>query len=397
MALAVVDVETIDVSRLKPYPNNPRRKSAVEKVAKSIEEFGFRQPIVVDREMVVIAGHTRLAAAKSLGLAQVPIHIAEGLTEAQVRAYRIADNRAAQDAEWDWSLLVEELTDLEADDYDLRQTGFDVAELNKLLKVGEDTEDLAPPVPDEAVTKPGDLYTLGQHRLLCGDATNDGDVSRLLGDVAPNLMVTDPPYGVDYDPTWRKRIMLIRNQGKMGKVTNDDRADWREAWSLFPGNVAYVWHDGSRAAIVDNSLNAAGFEIRAQIIWAKDRLALGRGHYHWQHEPCFYSVRKNNKASWEGGRKQSTLWRIAAREDSGHGHGTQKPVECMRRPIENNSSPGQAIYDPFVGSGTTLIAAESTGRSCYAMELDPAYCDVAIKRWEDYCGQRAKRDGATQN
>jgi DNA modification methylase len=172
-------------------------------------------------------------------------------------------------------------------------------------------------------------------------------------------------------------------------VANDDRADWREAWALFPGSVAYVWHAGRHASEVQQSLEVSGFDVRSQIIWAKDRFALSRGHYHWQHEPCWYAVRGTSGAHWSGDRKQSTVWTINAREDDGHGHGTQKPVECMRRPIENNSSMGQAVYDPFSGSGTTTIAAEMTGRSCFAIEIDPAYVDVTVLRWQDFTGSQA--------
>jgi DNA modification methylase len=215
-----------------------------------------------------------------------------------------------------------------------------------------------PELPDEPVSIAGDLWLLGSHRLLCGDSTSAADVKRVLGNVQPHLMVTDPPYGVDYEPSWRKRAGVNLNKAKLGKVANDDRAAWREAWTLFPGSVAYVWHAGRHASTVQESLEAVGFEVRSQIIWAKDRFALSRSHYHWQHEPYWYAAR--GSAAWHGDRKQSTLWQIAARDDQGHGHGTQKPVECMKRPIENNSSPGQAVYEPFCGSGTTIIAAEIT-------------------------------------
>jgi hypothetical protein len=208
----------------------------------------------------------------------------------------------------------------------------------------------------------------------------------VLAGVSPHLMVTDPPYGVNYDPAWRKRAGVNLNERKLGKVANDDRADWREAWALFPGSVAYVWHAGQHTSEVQQSQEASGFDIRSQIIWAKERFALSRGHYHWQHEPCWYAVRGTSGTKWSGDRKQSTLWTINAREDDGHGHGTQKPVECMRRPIENNSSAGQAVYEPFSGSGTTIIAAEMTGRCCLAIELDPAYIDVAVLRWQAFSG-----------
>jgi DNA methylase len=192
-----------------------------------------------------------------------------------------------------------------------------------------------------------------------------------------------------YDPEWRTAAGLKHNKQRTGKVANDDRADWREAWALFPGSVAYVWHAGRHTSTVQDSLTAVGFDCRAQIIWAKDRFALSRGHYHWQHEPCWYAVRKG-ASNWTGDRKQSTLWQIPAREGPGFEHGTQKPVACMQRPIENNSSPGQAVYEPFSGSGATIIAAEITGRVCYAIELLGQYVDVAVERWQAFTGAEAK-------
>ena len=205
----------------------------------------------------------------------------------------------------------------------------------------------------------------------------------------PLLMVTDPPYGVEYDPSWRNQAGAAKTK-RTGKVLNDDRADWREAWALFSGDVAYVWHGALHAATVAESLEAAGFNIRSQIIWAKERLVLSRGDYHWQHEPAWYAVKKTGKGHWAGDRKQTTLWQIPSKDqDAKTVHGTQKPVECMRRPILNNSSPGQAVYEPFMGSGTTLIAAETTGRVCYGIELNPAYVDVAVERWQAFTGQEA--------
>jgi DNA modification methylase len=231
---------------------------------------------------------------------------------------------------------------------------------------------------------------LGRHRLLCGDATSAADVARLLDGARPHLMTTDPPYGVNYDPEWRNEAGVSATM-RTGKVANDDRADWREAWALFPGDVAYVWHAGVHARTVIESLEAAGFVIRSQIIWAKSRFVLGRGDYHWQHEPCLYAVRKGATGHWQGARDQATLWPISAGgdEDEATIHGTQKPVECMRRPIVNNSAPGDAVYEPFCGSGSTIIAAETTGRACFAMEIDPRYVDVAIRRWQVFTGQAA--------
>jgi DNA modification methylase len=274
---------------------------------------------------------------------------------------------------------------------DLTALGFETGEIDALLGhgVADPREEATPEPPAEPVSLPGDLWLLGGHRLICGDATDAATVARLLDGVTPHLMVTDPPYGVEYDPAWRNETGGSQTQ-RTGKVRNDDRADWRAAWALFPGDVAYVWHGALHAATVADSLTASGFQIRAQIIWAKERLVLSRGDYHWQHEPCWYAVRKTGRGHWCGGRKQTTLWHIPNRDqDAATIHGTQKPVECMRRAMLNNSSPGQAVYEPFCGSGTSLIAAETTGRACHAIELDPAYVDVAIQRWQAFAGAEA--------
>jgi DNA modification methylase len=225
-------------------------------------------------------------------------------------------------------------------------------------------------------------------------------VSALLGDVKPHLMVTDPPYGVEYDANWRNKA--LRSDGSpigraIGKVKNDDNADWTEAWALFEGDVAYVWHSPTKVNIVADSLIANDFNIRAQIIWAKNNIVIGRGDYHPKHEPCWYAVRKNKTGHYCGGRKQTTVWEIDKPLKSETGHSTQKPVECMKRPIENNSSVGQAIYEPFSGSGTTIIAGEMTGRAIYAMELNPAYVDVAVKRWQNFTGEQAELEGSGKN
>ena len=224
-------------------------------------------------------------------------------------------------------------------------------------------------------------------RIACGDCTDAKTVSALLAGITPNLMVTDPPYGVDYDPAWRHRSGLNKSVRRV-KIANDTQADWEAAWAHFRGDIAYVWHGALHATTVAESLRRQGFDIRAQIIWAKERLVLGRGDYHWQHEPCWYAVRTTGQ--WTGDRKQTTLWQIpSGNQDCDTSHSTQKPVGCMRRPFQNNSSPGQAVYDPFLGSGTTVIAAETTGRVCLAMELEPAFVDVAVRRWEAFTGKKA--------
>lgn len=384
------------IDRVKPYDKNPRTmpENAVQKLAGSLKTFGFQKPIVVDQAGVVIAGHVVLKAAQQAGFTRVPVLIST-LDAKAAKAYRLADNRTAQETDWLEDLLKDELTALDEDGFDLAALGFDDRELQKLMS---DDEELAraeetPEAPVNPVSVLGDVWLLGNHRILCGDSTKADDVDKVLNGVKPHLMVTDPPYGVVYDANWRNEAERANGRPvgarATGKVLNDDRADWTESWALFPGAVAYVWHAGRHAAEVQRSLETAGFDMRCQIIWAKNNIAIGRGDYHWQHEPCWYAVRHKNKGYWCGARDQSTLWKIDKPQKSETGHSTQKPVECMRRPIINNSSPGQAVYEPFSGSGTTIIAGEMTGRHVYAIELNPAYVDVAVKRWQDFTGQKA--------
>jgi DNA modification methylase len=396
------EIERWPVERLLPYAANARTHSddQVAQIAGSIAEFGFNVPCLVDERGVLIAGHGRLLAARKLGLADVPVIRLDHLTDAQARAFRIADNQIAVNAGWDDATLSTELARLKEDGVDLELLGFPESEFDRLLdglgggSGASGDEDDVPEPPVDPVTRSGDLWLLGTHRLLCGDATVANDVERLLGGAVPHLMVTDPPYGVDYDPAWRNEAGVSAT-ARTGRVANDDRADWREAWVLFPGDVAYVWHAGVHARTVAESLEAAGLAIRSQIIWAKPRFVLGRGDYHWQHEPCFYAVRKGATGHWQGARDQSTLWTIGATgdEDEATVHGTQKPVECMRRPIVNNSAKGEAVYEPFAGSGTTIIAAETVGRRCRAMEIDPRYCDVTVDRWQKFTGRTAMLEG----
>lgn len=677
----MLKTESWPIERLVPYVRNPRKNDEqVERMVAAIREFGFRIPVVAKSDGTVVDGHLRLKAARKLGLTEVPVALADELTDAQVKAFRLLANRSANWAAWDEDLLALELEELQAMAFDVSLTGFDAGEIDSLLAKpttdGLTDPDEVPEPPAEPVSKPGDVWILGRHRLMCGDSTSADAVDRLLAGVRPHLMVTDPPYGVEYDPAWRNEALAGQKTKRTGMVLNDDRADWREAWALFPGDVAYVWHGALHAATVAESLVACGFDIRSQIIWAKERLVLSRGHYHWMHEPCQpagtmvqkvidpgagsqsariaevpietlragdfvvsynpyesvirrrgrqitrfgerqfdglmhtisaagrvtratpehrFTVRLNpsaadkqlvylmrrgdwwrvgrvslfnsrgfglatrladnkgedawiisvhdnaieaqcaeqvlscrygiptthwevdnwtkvparqrspemiagiysclnlgalsaratlllrdhrlereypfitcgdqlmssrrttrlvracnihpgvmqipmpstgedfdwititgndaapfsgkvysmdvdkdlhyvadglvthncwyavkGKAHWSGDRKQVTIWNIPSKgQDADTIHGTQKPVECMKRPMENNSSPGQAVYEPFSGSGTTIIAAEITGRACLAMELNPAYVDVAVKRWEDFMGEKA--------
>jgi DNA modification methylase len=408
-----VRVDYRPIADLAPYAANARTHSEaqVAQIGASMVEFGFTNPVLTDAQGGIVAGHGRVLAARALwdagkeiprcprGL--VPCISLGALTEAQRRAYALADNKIAENAGWDLAVLRDELLALDHVNFDLGLTGFGPDEIQRIVtwaprNGGLTDPDDAPAVPETPVTRLGDTWICGRHRVRCGDSTSADEVKALLDGVVLLLMVTDPPYGVSYDADWRNRA--DRANGKpygaraIGKVTNDDRADWREAWALFPGDVAYVWHAGTKADIVAESLDASGFEIRSQIVWAKSRFVISRGHYHPQHECLWYAVRKGATGHWHGDRSQSTLWQIEHLK-SETGHSTQKPVECMRRPIINNSAPGQPVYDPFLGSGTTMIAAEMEGRACLGLEIAPQYVDVIVQRWQKFTGKQATLDG----
>jgi len=382
----------IATSKLKTNPNNPRaiRKDQLDKLVKSLREFPEMleaRPIVVDPDFVVLGGNMRLKAAQLAGLTEVPVYVASW-EEAKHKEFIIKDNLAF--GEWDWDMLANEWDAEELDDW-----GLDVP-LEEESTEGLTDPDDVPEVPEEPTTKPGDLWILGDHRLLCGDSTKAEDVERLMDGNSAELMVTDPPYGVNYDANWRNEAMPEKNdknrwkdgQGRaIGKVKNDNRADWTEAYSLWSGKVSYVWHDGKVSPLVGGNLESCGLVLRNLIIWGKNQHAISRGNYHHKHEPCWYAVRKGENAGWVGDRTQTTLWNIDKPRKSETGHSTQKPIECMETPLKNHEGD---VYDPFLGSGTTLIAAEKTGRKCYGMELDPKYCDVIVKRWEDFTGKKAE-------
>ena len=400
-------VERRKVSDLIPYARNSRTHSdaQVAQLAASIREWGWTTPVLIDEAGMIIAGHGRVLAARKLGLEDVPVVVADGWTDAQKRAYVIADNKLALNAGWDSDLLKVELEELQTLDIDMDLIGFNADELAAILASplpdGLTDPDDVPEPTENPVSALGDVWLLGKHRIVCGDCTDALVVEKALNGVSPHLMVTDPPYGVEYNAEWRNHRLSTdgsRIGGRaIGKVMNDHQADWRDAWALFPGDVAYVWHSDQKSHVVADSLIASTFELRAQIIWAKSQFVIGRGHYHPHHEPCWYAVRKGATGHWSGDRKQSTLWQIEKPRKSETDHSTQKPVECMKRPIENNSSPGQAVYEPFSGSGTTIIAAEMTGRCCHAIELNPAYVDVAIKRWQDFSGSKATLESSGQS
>lgn len=394
-----VAAEMVDPTTLQPWPDNPRNNDGepVERVAESIKRFGFAAPIVARLETrEIIAGHTRWKAAIKLKLARVPVRFVD-LPEREAHLLALADNRLGELAEWDTPELHAMLASYDLGDQMVAGwTDKDMRELERFARGNAELpDDEAPEPPDNPVTQPGDLWVLGKHRLVCGDSTDARMVSLARAKLEPFLMVTDPPYGVNYDPEWRKAKGYSGK--RMGKCENDDRASWLEAWRLFPGDVIYSWTGSVNSTIVAADIDAAGFERRAQIIWRKPRLIIGRGAYHYQHEPAWYAVREGKPARWSGDRTQSTVWDIALRDGQDDTkHGTQKPLECMARPIRNHGATGDVVYDPFCGSGTTLIAAEHLGRVCVALELSPAYCDVIVERWERLCGAKAIRNPTGQ-
>lgn len=415
--------EFTTLASLTPDPKNRRKHTTrnIGMLVDALKNVGAARSIVIDESGQVLAGNGVVAAAEEAGITGLRVVDVDGdtivavrrrgLTEAQKRDLAIYDNRVGELAEWNVEqLLADQKAGLGLSAF------FTDKELDAVLG-SHSSEGRTDPdaIPKERATDivVGDLFELGPHRILCGDATKAEDAAKVLGTAKPILMVTDPPYGVEYDPTWRAKAGINRNAEKMGKVLNDHEADWSEAWRLFPGDIAYVWHAALKGPIVQASLERTRFAVRAQIIWAKDRLVLSRGDYHWQHEPCFYGVREGKKGQRSRDRRQTTVWRIGtpetwatdkepppetttvweipARDDGGHGHGTQKPVECMARPMRNHIAP--EVYEPFSGSGTTIIAGQMLGRRVYAIELNPVYVQLAIDRWEAFSGRKAKKVG----
>lgn len=404
------NVELWPLERIIPYDKNPRQHSPeqIDLIAKSMIEDGVTAPCLVDEDGILIYGHGRRMAAEKNAFARYPVVVARGWSEEKKRAYRIKDNSYALLSTWSPDLLRVELSELSNAGYDMPLLGFDQVQLVSFLSVPSGADPERTPEPtDKPITKVGDVWLMGKHRILCGDSTKAEDVERIMDGKRPNLMVTDPPYGVNYDPMWRNRVK--RQDGSLvgakavGEVHNDGRDDWREAWAHFPGDVCYVWHGGLHSSNVQLSLESVELMPRAQIIWAKQQFVIGRGDYHWQHECAWYAVRKGGKGWWAGDRKQSTVWQIDAPSgwrqvtegpDAHTGiHSTQKPIECMRRPMQNNSRAGDYVYEPFSGSGTTIIAAEMMNRYCLAIELRAVYVDVAVKRWQDFSKGEATLEG----
>jgi DNA modification methylase len=415
-----LEIQIWHIDRLVLYARNPRKNDAVvDRMCSSIREFGFKIPVLARSDGEVVDGHLRIKAARKLRITEIPVILCDEWSLAQVKAFRLMVNRSVSWASWDDELLALEFQELNEADFDLSLTGFDPGEIDALLVAPEDDEraNAAPPLPEVPVSRPGDQWLCGPHRVLCGDATSAEAVAKLLGDRKPLLLVTDPPYGIELDTEWRDRAglngcgpaepsyMKKRTQGHTEtSISGDTRADWSEAFELVPSlQIAYVWHASVFTREVLNGLLRIGFLYPQQIIWNKGRTVLTRTHYWYQHEPCWY-VRKKNPPWYGKAGENSTVWDSASpkfimggSEEQKFDHPTQKPVELMRRPILNHTKRGELIYEPFLGSGTTLAAAELTERACYGLELDPKYVDVIVQRWEQLSGKKAtlEADGRT--
>lgn len=390
----------VPVAELHEDPANARTGHAVERIAASLAQYGQRTPLVANRAQggKVEKGNGTLRAAKQLGWSHVAAVWVDDDAATAV-GYGIADNRTGELSQWDVPTLGALIEALPEGTF----TGFEAGELEELLGgvdkvdgVGKDAPaqvDRAAELAVEWGVEAGQVWELGSrgaagaHRLACGDCRDRRLVEGLLDGARPGLMITDPPYGVEYDPSWRRESIDPEAEYRLGTVTGDERSDWRQAWALFPGDVAYVWHGSLHAVSVARSLEAVGFELRSQIVWVKPRLTISRGHYHWQHEVCWYAVRAGATAGWIGDRRQSTVWEIAGDESVDGGHSTQKPVEAMGRALANHRGD---VYEPFAGSGTTFVAAENAGRRCFGLEVEPGYVAVTLQRYLDAFGVRGE-------
>ncbi|WP_245191098.1 DNA modification methylase [Anaerococcus rubeinfantis] len=380
-----------EVDELVPYVNNPRdNKNAVDAVASSIKNFGFKVPIVIDRENEIVTGHTRLLAAKKLGMSEVPVVVADDLSDAEVKAFRLADNKVSELSGWDWSLLESELDELEDLDleFDMEEFGFDLlSESGEYTDVLEDEFDDELPV--QGKTKSGNVWILGKHRLMCGNSLDPEDVNKLMRGERADLLLTDPPYNINYQGATEEKL-TIQNDS-MGD--EEFREFLTNAFScadsvMKPGASFYIWHAESEGYNFRGSLRDVGWQVRQCIIWNKSQMTLGRQDYQWKHEPCLYGWTEGGSHSWYSDRKQTTVLNFDKPLRNGE-HPTMKPVELFAYLIENSSKKGDAVLDLFGGSGTTLIGCEQLDRRAYIMELDERYCDVIINRWEEFTGNKA--------
>ena len=392
----------VAIKELKAHPKNPNThsKEQIDRLAKILEFQGWRYPVKVSKlSGFVTSGHGRIEAAKRNGWKEVPVNYQDYENSDQEYADIVSDNAIAEWSDLDLKLINQDFTDL-GPGFDIDLLGIKDFVLEPIEKLEPQSDEDSIPDKVEPITKLGDIYQLGRHRLMCGDSTSIDAVEKLMKGEKPVLMVTDPPYGVNLDQSWRDKALGDKALGKGNSnlVSNDQRADWYDVWVICNADIAYVWHASSFSDVVMDSLKRAGFDVRQQIIWNKSVMIMGRGAYHWKHEPCWYAVRKGCDANWLGDRKQVTVWDAAppthimggSKEDKTP-HPTQKPILVYEIPIENHTTPGDLLYEPFSGSGSAFIAAEKHSRRVYGMELDPKYCDVIVARWEKYTGKKAER------
>ena len=390
--------ETWPIERCIDYARNPRKNDhAVDKVAAAIREFGFRVPIVAKSDGLVVDGHLRLKAAKKLGLKEVPVILADDMTDAQIKAFRLSVNKVAELAEWDNELLGLEIMDLKDMGFDIDLIGFDADEINALFPeeptAGLTDEDAVPEVPEQPVTVEGDVWLLGRHRLMCGDSTSIDHLARLCDGQLVDMWLTDPPYNVAYEGGTKEKLTI-----KNDSMSNDSfRQFLRDAYSaadavMKKGAVFYIWHADSEGYNFRGAASDVGWPVRQCLIWKKSSLVMGRQDYHWMHEPCLYGWKEGASHLWASDRKQTTILEFAKPSRNGE-HPTMKPVELFEYQMLNNTKGSDLVLDSFAGSGTTAIACEKHGRMARLMELDPKYCDVIIKRWQEFTGEKATLEG----
>jgi site-specific DNA-methyltransferase (adenine-specific) len=407
MAAVVVQerMEMLPVAALVPYARNSRTHSdqQVAQIAASMREFGFTNPVLVDEAGGIIAGHGRVMAAKSLGLVEVPCIRLAHLSEAQKRAYVIADNKLALNAGWDEAMLRLELEDLQAADFDLDLLGFNADELGALLTEPEpETEGLtdpdeAPDPPARPVTVEGDVWLLGKHRVMCGDSTRIDQMEALTLGGGIDMWLTDPPYNVAYEGKTKDALKIQNDSMSDGQFRQFLRDAYVAADAVMkPGAVFYVWHADSEGYNFRGAAQDAGWKVRQCLIWKKQSLVMGRQDYHWRHEPCLYGWKEGAGHLWASDRKQTTILEFD-RPSRNAEHPTMKPVALFEYQMLNNTKGGDAVLDSFGGSGTTLIAAEKNGRIARLMELDPRYCDVIVNRWQDFTGRQATLEATGQS